>query len=274
MNRRRSVLVLIIVPAAVSLLVTLLVLYLWDRQQKPQQSVIVLPTHSGTSLIPPRSTQPPPPSTEDGTPGEEVAEVTPEPTIAPDCENPYHVVAAGETLSTIAEQYGLLIDDVVAMNRMLNPEFDPDYLSVGQQLVIPICGVPTPTPSPMPTATTRIIPTPLPAATEPPPGTVIVRIARVLNSGDITSEAVEIINEGTSVARLEDWVLTNGRGDEFVFPALNLFPQGAVTIHTGVGQNTAIDLYWGLTEAVWEIGDIASLLDAAGEVQDELEVTD
>ena len=54
MSRQRSVLVLIVVPAVVSLAVTFLVLTLWDRQQEPEY--VMLPTHSGTALIPERTT--------------------------------------------------------------------------------------------------------------------------------------------------------------------------------------------------------------------------
>ncbi len=93
-----------------------------------------------------------------------------------------------------------------------------------------------------------------------------------MNPGDITSEAVEIVNEGSPV-ELEGWTLTNGRGDEFEFPSFRLFSGGAVTVYTGVGENTPIDLYWGLTRSAWQIGDTASLFDADGNLQDEFEVT-
>ncbi len=267
MKLQRSVLVLIIVPAVVSLLVTLLVLYIRDARQPPQ-SVVVLPTHSGTALVAPRSTQPPPATGDQGPaqPGETADTETLSATIPPGCENITHTVASGEVLGAIADSYGVSVDDLAAINLMLDPEFDPDFLSVDQQIVIPLCGVPSPTPSPTPTHTlvpTRIIPPPIATVTEAPPGMVSVSIARILNVGDVTSEVVEIVNQGTPV-EMEGWKLTNGRGAEFVFPPFRLFSGGSVRVHTGVGENQPIDLYWGLTSAAWRVGDLASLFDAEG----------
>lgn len=276
MNRQRSVLVLIIFPAVVALLVTLLVLYIWDSRQ-PKQQVVVLPTHSATSLIAPRETSP---SSEQpgGAETSEAAGGSSSPgdveavdTVDPGCENPVHAVAGGEVLGSIAESYGVSVDDLVTLNEMLDPAFDPDFLSIGQELVIPVCGVPTPTPTFTPTATlvpTRVVPTPISTATELPPGTVQVAITGVFNPGDITTEVVEIVNEGSPV-NMEDWVLSNGRGQEFVFPSFRLFSGGRVAIHTGVGEDTPIDLFWGLNQPVWQIDDVVSLFDADGELHDE-----
>lgn len=274
MSRQRSILVLILVPAVVSLAVTLLVLSLWSRQQAP--NYITLPTTSGTALIPPRTTQAAEGDVGSQAAGEEVSGE--EPGSEGACENPVHSVASGESLSAISELYDISMDDIIAVNTMIDPAFNPNLLSIGQQIVIPVCGVPTPTPAPTMTSTTvptRIIPAPIPTSTALPPGVVRVQVARVRNPGDVTSEAVEIINEGTSVARLEGWTMVNERsGEEFAFPALNLFPQGAVTLHTGAGEDTAIDIYWGRDAAVWEIGDIVQLLDADGELQAEYEIAD
>lgn len=269
MSRQRSILLLIVLPAVVSLAVTLLVLYLWDRQQEPE--VIMLPTYSSTALIPPRTTLPAGASEEVAAATTSEAEGAP-----PACENPVHSVASGETLSQIAEQYGISMEEITALNVMIDPTFNPNLLSIGQQIVIPLCGVPTPTPSPTPTITPvspRTVPEPIATATPLPPGVVRVQVVRVLNVGDVTSEAVEILNEGTSVARLEGWRLVNPRsGMEYVFPVLNLFPQGAITVHSGVGEDTAIDLYWGLDEAVWQVGDTVQLFNAEGELQVAFEI--
>jgi LysM repeat protein len=262
------------------LLVTMLVIYFWDRQREPEY--IMLPTHSATSQVSPLEI--PTPTDEEGESGEESpsepeAEASRPPTeaatIAPDCENPVHVVQAGETLGAIAEQYGVATGNITVMNQLINPEFNPDFLNVDQELVIPVCGIPTPTPTLTATATlvpTRFLPSPIPTATNPPPGETAVRIARVLSPGDITREAVEIVNEGAPV-ELEEWTLESEEGDEFEFPSFRLFSGGAVTVYTGVGQNTPIDLYWGLTSAVWAIGDTVSLYDSDGDLQHEFTIT-
>jgi LysM repeat protein len=277
MKRQRSALTLILIPAAVSLAVTLLVLWIWNRQQ-PEYIEVVLPTFSGTAQIEPRATLPdiaqesPAEEEAGGEPAEEDEVV---PTIKPGCENPVHVVASGETLGNIAEQYDVSIEDVATLNLMLDPEFSIDFLSIDQEIVIPVCGIPTATPSVTPTGTpvpTRNIPTPNPTATDPPEGVIMVEVARVLNPGDVTSEAVEVINLGTSVARLGGWSLVSEHGDRFEFPPLNLFPQGAVTVYTGVGEDSAIDVYWGLDTSAWKVGETVLLYDADGVLQHEFEI--
>src|SRR5574341_452455 len=268
MRQWRTLLILIVIPAVVSLVVTLLILWIWDSQRPPDERVIVLPTTSGTSLIPPASVQP------GGVTGS-TTQIAGENTPSPGCENITHFVASGETLGAIARQYGLTPDDLTAMNQSLDPNFDPDFLSVGQAIVIPVCGIPTGTPIPPPTLTsvpTRSVPSPIATASQLPAGTVSVQIERVVNPGDITREAVEIINIGTPVD-LEGWSLTAGGREEFIFPAFRLFTGGGVTVHSGAGQNSPIDLYWGLTSAIWQAGVTAFLYDADGNLQDEYDVT-
>lgn len=265
MRRGRSLLVLIAIPALVSLAVTLLSLSFIDAQRQQGPQVLILPTTSGTALIPPRSTLP--------TGGQSPAG-TEQPAQPTACQNPVHIVSSGETLSSIATQYGLTSDDLVAMNQALDPNFNPDLLAVGQQLVIPACGVPTLAPTSVPTNTpvaTQNIPTPIATATEVPPGTISVRITRVVSPGDITREAVSILNDGSPVD-LQGWRITSGKSRDFVFPAFRLFTGGSVTIYSGVGENTSINLYWGLNDAIWKIGDTVSLYDANSKLQSQYTV--
>jgi LysM repeat protein len=51
-----------------------------------------------------------------------------------------HVVVAGETLRTIAAQYGVTVDAIIAANNIVNP----DRIFYGQRLTIPGIGGPTP----------------------------------------------------------------------------------------------------------------------------------
>ena len=59
-----------------------------------------------------------------------------EPTIVPTAAPIIHIVALGETISSIALQYGLTMDAV----RKANPDANPNALIVGDELVIPING--------------------------------------------------------------------------------------------------------------------------------------
>lgn len=278
MNRQRSllssILVLVAVPAVVSVAVTLLILSIRDGQREPD--TIILPTTGGTSMISPL-TQIPDAETQaaSDSAGSQGQDAGGESGGDSDCENVIHVVSSGETLGSIATQYGFTIEEVAEFNESQDSTFDRDFLSIDQVVLIPVCGVPTAEPTALPTDTpvpTRNIPTPQPTATNPPAGVTVVEIARVRNAGDVTSEAVEIINRGTSVARLQGWTLVNDSGDAFEFPPLNLFPQGAVTIYSGVGENTAIDIYWGRDRAAWALGGTVRLVDADGKTHFEFEI--
>jgi stage VI sporulation protein D len=57
-----------------------------------------------------------------------------------------YVVQAGDTLSAIAERFGVTVDELVAANNLT----DPNVLQVGQTLVIPSL-LTTPRPSLTPT---------------------------------------------------------------------------------------------------------------------------
>jgi LysM repeat protein len=265
-NLSRILITLVAIPALVSLAVSLLVLSVWGAGASSGQPAIILPTYSATSMLPPRSSE-----TANNAGGSESASTltgdsgTPASSDAP-CENPVHAVQPGETLSVIAESFGISMDDITAMNSQLDPAFDPDFLSIGQELIIPLCGVPEPPPTDQPTFTpvaTRHIPTPIATATEPPAGTTAIMITGVLHPGDVTSEAVELLNQGSPID-LAGWTLSSKRGDGFVFPTFRLFSGGGVVIYTGIGENTPSALYWGLTKAIWRSGDIVSLFDKSG----------
>jgi hypothetical protein len=51
------------------------------------------------------------------------------------------------------------------------------------------------------------------------------------------------------------------------FPQLTLYKDGAVNLHTQAGQNTVVDLYWGLANAVWRSGETVTLYDETGKVR-------
>src|SRR5262245_42677163 len=112
MKRARPILIMVVLPAIVSLAVTLFVLILWDSQRAPGQRVIILPTHSGTAMV---EAQPSGIASGGGLPnfgGGANTEVA-APPASGECQNPQHVVAAGETLGVISTQYGVTIDDLI-----------------------------------------------------------------------------------------------------------------------------------------------------------------
>ena len=54
----------------------------------------------------------------------------------------------------------------------------------------------------------------------------------------------------------------------YTFPSFKLFKGGAVQVHTQNGTDTAIDLYWGQRQAVWQSGESVLLTDPSGQAQD------
>ncbi|QPC84654.1 LysM peptidoglycan-binding domain-containing protein [Phototrophicus methaneseepsis] len=60
-------------------------------------------------------------------------ETVSQPTVVAPTGSTIHVVASGETLFVIAQNYGITMDDIIAANDLPNP----DNLSIGQELIIP-----------------------------------------------------------------------------------------------------------------------------------------
>jgi hypothetical protein len=86
-------------------------------------------------------------------------------------------------------------------------------------------------------------------------------IISVTGTGTLASEAVLIQNNNTLTLPLTGWTLKGDQGMTYTFPQLTLYPGGKVQIHSGSGIDTAADLYWQSSEAVWKSGDLVSLYD-------------
>ena len=182
------------------------------------------------------------------------------PTATPTTAPLLYVVQPGDTLSGIAQAFGISLQDLLAVNDIA----DPNLLHVGQVLVIPADIPPTPlAESPTPAPTRAPLPTPLPSPT--PSGPPLVEIGQVLGSGNLAAEVVIVRNRGGR-ASLEGWTLSDAEGNTFVFPALILFEGAEVRLHSAAGTSTPTDLYWGRATPAWNGGELIALRDAAGEV--------
>ncbi len=106
-----------------------------------------------------------------------------------------------------------------------------------------------------------------PVSTINPQTDIPVKISSVVGAGALESEIVVVKFEGEGQLDLASWQLKDEDGNIFKFPKLTLYPNGAVQIHTAIGTDTVIDLYWGIGEAVWSSGENARLFDAQGNLR-------
>lgn len=96
-------------------------------------TVAPLPTQPGGLVLPASPTPPPPVAPATNTPEAPAIQ----PTVAPSFTLPTtHTVQAGETLATISAIYGVPAAEIQAANGIV----DPNALTVGQVLTIPVAG--------------------------------------------------------------------------------------------------------------------------------------
>jgi len=92
------------------------------------------------------------------------------------------------------------------------------------------------------------------------------------DSGSNTSlnrEYVVIENTGNHVIRLTGWTLRDSDHNVYGFAGFRLKAGDKVFIHTGKGDDTRRNLYWGLDKYVWDNNrDTAVLKNRAGDVVD------
>lgn len=180
------------------------------------------------------------------------------PTKAPSPTPRTYTVRVGDTLSDIAEAFGVDIEVLMSTNRIE----DPNSLSAGQVIVLPAVDGDTEA------STTDS--TPEPESGQPSPETdgepVEVIISGIDGAGNLENESVRLLNQGGEVS-MAGWTLSDGAGNRFSFPEFTFYSTGAVEVHSRGGTNTTIDLYWGLDEAVWTPGKEVQLRDASGTIQ-------
>ncbi|GGN18485.1 lamin tail domain-containing protein [Halarchaeum nitratireducens] len=84
----------------------------------------------------------------------------------------------------------------------------------------------------------------------------------------LAREYVELTNEGSETLDVGGYTVADAEGWEFHFPETFALDAGAsVRLHTGDGQWSETDLYWGLDQPVWDNdGDTVRVTDADGTV--------
>ncbi len=257
----RRMLPFLLLNVLVSLAVVLSMLWWWDRREpEPTAVEAALTAAVADDLVVDAPVLP-------------TAALQPDANVAGDsAERPgVHVVQAGETLGQISLQYDVPVDAIMAANGMDNPNF----LAVGQELAIPEEGAPLPAIEAEATVeadSPAALPSPIP--TEPASaGEADLAIARVISAGQLGIEAIEIVNNGSSEATLQNWTLSDQDGNSFTFGQITLYGDGAgILLHTAAGQDSATDIFWGRDTSIWQRGETVVLYDAAGNPQAEFQV--
>lgn len=224
----------------VSISATWLALWIWENYISPRSTA----PRAAVSAAPSATSAP----------GFPAMIASPLPTVppSPPARPLTHSVQSGETLGSIAQQYGLSIEELMQINALT----DPNRLDVGQTLIVgmPPTAPPTEAPPVAPLSTA----TPNPNAPAPN-----LSIREVKSPGVLDGEVVVLANAGGPVD-LAGWTLRDEAGRLYTFPALTLFEGGIVNLHTRAGQDSVIDLYWNLAEPVWRTGQLILLSDSNG----------
>lgn len=223
----------------VSALTILIVLSLWDRRDR---SPIATPTATIDVIG-------------------QVASVVPTiiPTKVPSPTPHTYTVRVGDTLSDIAEEFDISVEELMSANRLQNA----NALTAGQVLVLPEIESQGVAESTLDLASNG---TPTPTSTSSESGQGEVVINAIDASGNLELEAVRLLNTGGEVS-MAGWTMDDGQGQTFTFPDFTFYSTGAIDVHTRAGTNTTIDLYWGLDEAVWTPGKTIYLRDDSGTLQ-------
>jgi len=234
----------LLINVAVSAITTLVVLSLWDRSHQTAVAEVT-PVAQLPSPVP---TNPP------------VSPTLP-PSPTPDYQ--VHRVESGETLGQIATAYDLTIEELLEVNDLA----DPNTLEIGQVIYIPPEGeieIDQAVAEETQVVATEVSATNDQIAIE---AGAEIEIVAIVGVGDLASERVELGDLKGEKHALEGWYLEDEDGNRYVFPQATLYENGKIRVNTKSGNDSAINLYWGLEEPVWEPGEFATLYDPEGNPQ-------
>ena len=240
MNRRQLTLI-IVLNALISLAIALSVAWVFDARRPDAEALAA----RVTPMSAPQPAATFTPTTQVAAPADNVAQPTAQPPADPASgEAEVYVVQGGDSLSTIADRFGVTIAAIVAANDLANP----DFVFSGQRLVIPQAGAQEPS-SPA---------TPVSVVSEG------IRLSAVDGSGDLTRESISVVNDSDLAVNLQGWKLEREGGAAFTFGSVLLFPGSGLLVYTGEGTDTSVAVYWKQPGALWQSGAQARLINPQG----------
>ncbi|OGN89995.1 MAG: hypothetical protein A2Y88_06200 [Chloroflexi bacterium RBG_13_48_10] len=268
MRQLKRLFYIILLNVIISAITVGVVLQLWERDHPPMSTedtpnvIVVTATQPVTSPNTDNSVSGINTPVLDGLPASGTIQAT------PTFEMLTYRVKEGDTLGALGVQFNLSVEDLMIANNLT----DPDSLYVGQIIFIPTAPLPkatstsiptiaiaSPSPRPSATSTHGSTPTAAPTQIEQEPRVII---DTVIGAGTLENERVVLHRTGDGDVSLLDWRLADGAGNEYVFPMLTLYKGGSINLNTRTGQDSVVDLFWGLTSPVWTPGEIVSLYDA------------
>ena len=95
-----------------------------------------------------------------------------------------------------------------------------------------------------------------------------MRIVSVIGAGVLNAEAVVVQYNGEGELDLTGWHLKDAAGHSYHVSAIQALQERRRAGAHGRGTNTAIDLYWGEHQAVWQSGQAVLLTTPEGAAQD------
>ncbi len=181
-------------------------------------------------------------------------------------------VKEGDILGALAVEFNVSVADIMSVNNFT----DPNSLIVGQIIYIPTAPLPSPSSTAKPPTVVPSL-TPGPATATPGPTVTSkptqvgqeprVVIDKVVGVGVLATERVQLLRSGDGELSLAGWRLDDGKGNLYTFPMLTLYKGGAINLFTRTGQDTVVDLFWGLTSPLWSSGETVYLYDAQNELR-------
>jgi len=175
-----------------------------------------------------------------------------EPTAAPSIALQPHKVQQDETFLEIALAYDIDVETLLE----LNGKTDADSLGAGEIIYVPILTEEPPIATFAPQGTQDLAPG--------DNGAGKIKIDSVIGVGDLATERIVLKNIGEGRQSLAGWQLHDGDGNIYTFSQTNLYDNGAVILNTRVGSDTALELFWGLSDPAWQIGEVVRLINAVG----------
>jgi LysM repeat protein len=269
MRQAKRLFYIVLLNIIISAITVGVVLQLWENDHPPMSvestPVVIIVTATQSVILP-----------SDGndfasgtiTPVDAGISITGTILVTPTLEMLTYRVKEGDTLGELAVQFNVSVTDIMTVNGLT----DPDSLYMGQILHIPTAPLPSVTATSLPptdiaSATARPLATSTQVSAPTTTPTVIgqeaqVEINSVIGAGVLENERVVLRRTGDGELSLAGWRLTDNMGNEYIFPQLTLYKDGAINLNTRTGQNTVVDLFWGFTSPIWESGKIISIYDA------------